>query len=292
MRDLIGTASFAAAILTVPVAWGQGVEPVAPPPSAAPLPETGMAPVGTQPQGATLFPPPAPWMSPVQPPPPSFSTTPPPAAPPGPPPLQVAGRLGLGLGVWGAPVLLAGSADAAGKSSLLGAAYGSALGARWWTSERVVVIPSLRLSVDHRDFPAIEENGQYAATPATSQTSAAFAPSVSFGYAVHRGKMTRFLLSAGIGASYAVVPTLSARFRSEDGRLYSQYLKTKTWSISVPAGFSLEQFFTPKISVVLGAEAPLFYYDRSTLAEDEPTDAFGTTLDTTRASASVFFYLD
>lgn len=205
--------------------------------------------------------------------------------PPEPPPpsFDLAKRVGFGVGVSIAPGRGAlGGLGAQGTGSL---ATGS-LGIRWWARERVVLLPSVRLAVSHQTRPT---SGNVF-TP-NSFTSGTFAPGLSAGYVAYRGQRTRFILSGGVAFSYDVSPLLS-QSPSGNGGLFTQFVAVKTLSFTVPVGLAVEQLLTPRISVVVGADSPLFAYSSQTIAGSDATTSIGAEFQATQFNASIFFYTD
>ncbi|MEJ7729252.1 MAG: hypothetical protein WKG00_08555 [Polyangiaceae bacterium] len=171
--------------------------------------------------------------------------------------------MGFGIGGWVDPVGLIGG----GSVGLSGeATYGTTAALRWWMSERVALMPALRLAISATDG---------------DDATGTVAPSVSFGFAVYRGKMTRFVLSVGPSFAYVVrdQPTSEGPER------------VQALAFSVLGGMGLEHFFTSNISMVVGTESPLFHVSNVTTgARDETT--VGAAFDATRFGAAVFFYTD
>lgn len=66
----------------------------------------------------------------------------------------------------------------------------------------------------------------------------------------------------------------------------------KSLSFTVPFGFALEQFFTPRISMVVGARAPLFEYRSTKFGDADAYTTVGANFNATQLDASVFFYTD
>jgi hypothetical protein len=134
-------------------------------------------------------------------------------------------------------------------------------------SERVALMPALRLAVS-----ATDDGGDATGT---------VAPSVAFGFAVYRGRMTRFVLSVGPSFAYVV----------DDQQTAQGPERAKTLAFSVLGGLGLEHFFTSNISIVVATESPLFEVSNVTIgARDETT--LGAAFDATRFGAAVFFYTD
>jgi hypothetical protein len=223
----------------------------------------------------------------------------PPASPPQAPPpveapqLQIAGRVGFGIGIYAAPGLSIGASSGGASGALggLGAlSYGGALGIRWWVKERLVVLPSLSMSITRTSAPSVTDNfGNY--TQGSSFTNGAIAPSLSLGYAAYRGKSTRVLLLGGVGFAYSAQGVLQD-IPTTDNTRTSRYVTAKSLSFNVPFGFALEQFFTPRISAVVGAQAPLFEYRSAKIGAAEATSSIGANFSATQLGASVFFYTD
>ncbi len=114
----------------------------------------------------------------------------PPAAPPPaqPPreavPIQVAGRVGFGIGIFASPGGGSiSSFDALGTIQSVGGSYfGGSVGIRWWAKERLAVLPSLSLSISRTTIPSITDiYGNY--TQGSSFTNGTIAPALSLGYA-------------------------------------------------------------------------------------------------------------
>jgi hypothetical protein len=144
--------------------------------------------------------------------------------------------------------------------------YGPTTGLRWWMSERVALMPALRLAISTTDG---------------RDATGTLAPEVLFGFAVYRGRMTRFVLSVGPSFAYSV------NDRPASGGLE----RAKTVAFSVLGGLGLEHFFTSNISMVVGTESPLFQVSNVTIdRSDELT--VGAAFDATRFGAAVFFYTD
>ena len=274
-----------------PSMTGPGAPPGPPPgmmpgPSALPLPQA--------------YPPP-PWpqnglppslTSPPPPPPPPPTTLPPAAAEA--PQLKIAGRVGFGIGIYAAPGLSRGASTGGASGALggLGAlpSYGGALGIRWWVKERLVVLPSLSMSINRTSAPsATDAYGNY--TQGGSFTSGVIAPTVSLGYAVYRGKSTRVLVVGGVGFTYSAQGVLQD-IPTTDSTRTSRYVTAKTLDFNVPFGFALEQFFTPRISAVVGAQAPIFDYWSTKIGAAEANSSIGANFNAAQLGASVFFYTD
>jgi hypothetical protein len=205
--------------------------------------------------------------------------------PPEPPPpsYDLARRLGFGVGVSIAPGLGAlGGLGAQGT----GALASGTVGMRWWARERVVLLPDLHLAVSHSTRPS---NGN-AFSPNTF-TSGTLAPGLSAGYVAYRGQRTRFLLSGGVAFSYDVSPLL-AQSQFGNGGFVTEFIAVKTLSLIVPVGLSLEQLLTPRISVVVGADSPLFAFRSQTLGGGDATTSIGSEFQASRFSASIYFYTD
>ncbi len=77
-----------------------------------------------------------------------------------------------------------------------------------------------------------------------------------------------------------------------DSTRTSRYVTAKTLGFNVPFGFELEQFFTPRISAVVGVQAPIFDYRSRRIGAAEATSSIGANFDATQLGASVFFYTD
>ncbi len=121
------------------------------------------------------------------------------------PQLQIAGRVGFGVGIYVAPGInsIAAQAGGSGAAAALGPlpAYGGFLGIRWWVKERLVVLPALSMSITRMSAPSVTDSyGNY--TQGESFTNGLIAPALSLGYAAYRGKTTRVLLLGGVGFAY------------------------------------------------------------------------------------------
>ena len=300
MRIRIAALFFGCVALTAPRAWAQapGQFPPTPPGMAgpgAPSGPPGMTAGPTTPPVPPVYPPPA-WSPPGPPQSPAFappSPTLPPASPPQahPPPeaapIQVAGRVGFGVGLYVAP---GGGSPSPGLSTT--SIFGGSLGIRWWAKERLAVIPSLSLSISHTSPPSTTDTLGNDIS-GDSVTNGTVAPALSLGYAAYRGKSTRFLVIGGVGFSYEARERLEGIPTPGNDGGTADYVTTKSLSFTVPFGFALEQFFTSRISVVVGAQAPLFEY-RSTKV-DYKADALttvGANFNATQLNASIFFYTD
>jgi hypothetical protein len=196
----------------------------------------------------------------------------------------MAGRVGFGIGLWGAPLALITGQNGAGP-----AAVGASLGVRWWMTERLALLPALYASVQHQethdtknDFGEVQKG--------TSTTSGIVAPSVRVAYAAFSGKTTRLLLAGGGGFSYAVQPNITQHYPDGSPKPPTDDL-TKV-GFSVLAGLGIEQFFTPRISIALGVDAPIFSFSSTKSGKDDPTTAVGADFNSTQLSAAVFFYTD
>jgi hypothetical protein len=71
-----------------------------------------------------------------------------------------------------------------------------------------------------------------------------------------------------------------------------QYVPVESMALTVPAGFAFEQFFTPKISLSLGAGASLFSYGYSKRGHDAPYRVIGADFSTAQLTGGVYFYTD
>jgi hypothetical protein len=161
--------------------------------------------------------------------------------------------------------------------------FGGSLGIRWWAKERLAVLPSLSLSISHTSGSYIQGD---------SLTNGTVAPALSLGYAAYRGKTTRFLLLGGVGFSYEARAQREGNpYTGNDGEPAS-YVTVKSLSFTVPFGFALEQFFTSRISVVLGAQAPLFEYQSTKVGDADAGTTVGAHFNATKLGASIFFYTD
>lgn len=252
--------------------------PVSMPPSSATPPGLPPSPVWPlpSPQG-----PPAPL--------PTSSQLLPPPLPSSEPP-GLAGRVGFGTGLWVAPGNGFGNSGGSPEGAAGGAAFfGGALSLRCWATDRIVLIPALRLGVSHTSTP--DTKGPFGDTvPGMSTTSAVFAPQLVLGVAAYRGKSTRLIVSAGPSFGYGVVPEGTKQLPDGSSQPTTDVIKTVTFSML--AGLALEQFFTPRISIVLGVDAPIFAYSSSKVGTDDATTTIGAQFDSTRVSAAVFFYTD
>lgn len=204
--------------------------------------------------------------------------------PPEAPPLQMAGKVGFGVGFYVAP---------GGGSGALGGIsnFGGALGLRWWAKERLAVLPSLNLSISHTTVPNYTDaGGNY--TQGDSFTNGTIAPALSLGYAAYRGKTTRFLIIGGVGFNYTARDQIQTIPTTGSNGGTARYVTAKSLSFNVPFGFALEQFFTPRISVVVGAQAPLFEYQSTKVGAADATTEVGANFNATQLGASIFFYTD
>ncbi len=280
-----GTNSPAAPASNSPAPVGPGG--TAPAGSVAP-PPSGTAPL------APSVPPPAlvpfdpaqspPFGPPTLPPPTRTATPAPSSAEPSPEkPLQLAGRFGFGFGIWAAPAGLLGNAG-------VGAAAGGSLGVRWWASERILLVPSLRMGISYTSKPDEHPYYQDPYRGATF-TDGHFSPGLSLGVAAYRGKSSRFILMGGVAFSYTVSHSLTPTLLANNSVVY-QYVPVETVSLDVPAGFAFEQFFTPKLSISLGAGAPLFSYGHTRTGHSAPSTFVGADFSTAQINGSVFFYTD
>lgn len=265
-------------------AWSQ--EPMQPSAFGGPAP--GLPP-------GQSFPPPPP-------PPGQFMPAPmfnaPPASPPAPEKaIDLKGRVGFGVGLWFAPAALAaqqsdlgGSAGALGGLGSLGAAFGSTLSIRWWASDRVFLTPSLRLGISHTEDPGTQSPYQQQVTGG-SYTNGAFAPALSLGYAAYRGKSTRFLLSAGLSVGYTVQEVVTSTLDAKNV-VTGRYEADKRLGFTIPVGLALEQFFTPRISIVVGAESPLFSLAYEQVGSGPTGKSIGLDFSSTRLTGAFVFYTD
>lgn len=289
--------------LVAPSAWAQapGPLPPAPPPGmvgpgAPPGPAVALPWQQSAPPVPQAYPPPA-WSPPGPPQPPVFTPAPPmspPAAPPPAeaPPLQLAGRVGFGLGFYVAPGARSYGASPGALGALGGlASYGGSLGLRWWVRERIALFPSLNLSISHSTIPnQTDEFQRY--TQGGSYTSGTVAPGLSLGYAAYRGKSTRFLVMGGVGFNYSASQQIKNIQSSGANGGTSRYVTAKSLSFDVPFGFALEQFLTSRISVTLGAQAPLFEFRSTKVDVADATTSVGANFDATQLDASIYFYTD
>lgn len=285
--------------LAAPSAMAQapGAPPLPPPPAGPGMPPgPGMAPL---PQA---YPPPV-WSPPASPP-QGFSPQPPMMPPPSmpqpmstatapveTPQLQLAGRVGFGIGLYYAPGV--GYSNGSGALGALGglSSFGGSLGIRWWVKERLALFPSLNLSVNHSTIPDVTDGfGNF--TRGGSFTSGNIAPALSLGYAVYRGKSTRFLVMGGAGMSYTAQQQIKNIPTSGGDGGTSRYVTAKSLTFNLPFGFALEQFFTSKISASIGAQAPLFEYRSTKLDVADATKSVGANFNGTQLNASIYFYTD
>ncbi|WP_437932483.1 hypothetical protein WMF37_25550 [Sorangium sp. So ce291] len=290
-----------------PVAWGQVPDAQPQPPGQGAGVAVGAGiPAAAPAAPAPAWPPPA-WPPPAWPPPttapaPAYGSTPAPgrplAPPPAPrapeaPPLELAGRIGFGIGAWAAPLALleSRSSQLTGLSGLGQLGYGGQLGLRLWVSEKVVLTPSLHLSLEHSWVPESAISGS-TALEGESVTSGSVAPGLMFGYAAYRGKATRIIVSSGLYFAYSAGQRFSMKWNSGTSEDELNASEFKSLALAVPVGIALEQLFTPGISIVLGMEAPLLSY-RSSEVEGQPAIAtVGADFRSTQLSASIFFYTD
>ncbi|MFS8071959.1 MAG: hypothetical protein ACMG6S_36785 [Byssovorax sp.] len=279
MRIRIAALFYGCVTLTAPRAWAQapGQLPPTPPgmtagPTTPPVPPVYPPPASPAPgpPQSPAFAPPSPTVPPASPP----QAQPPPEAAP----IQVAGRVGFGVGLHVAPGVGSPSADLSAISI-----FGASLGIRWWAKERLAVIPSLSLSISHTSAPSTT-NALGDPIQADSFTNGTVAPALSLGYAAYRGKSTRFLVIGGVGFGY------EARQRLQGAP--ATYETAKSLSFTVPFGFALEQFFTSRISVVVGAQAPLFEYRSTKFGYADALTTVGANFNATQLNASIFFYTD
>jgi hypothetical protein len=313
MRIKIAALLLGCTALTAPRAWAQapGQLPPGSPlppmagPGAPPGPPPGMTPGPSAlptPQGS----PPPTWMpqgsSPSTAfalPPPALPTLPPASAPQALPPpeaprILIAGRIGFGIGIYIAPGVISSAAQGGASGALggLGAlpSYGGSLGIRWWVKERLVVLPSLSMSITRTSAPSVTDTfGNY--TQGETFTSGVIAPALSLGYAAYRGKSTRVLILGGVGFAYTAQGVLQD-IPTTDNTRTSRYVTAKTLGFNIPFGFALEQFFTPRISAVLGAQAPIFDYRSTKIGAAEAATSIGASFNATQLGASVYFYND
>ncbi|WP_437627881.1 hypothetical protein [Sorangium sp. So ce1151] len=286
-----------------PVAWGQA--PAAQPPEqgAGVAVGTGMpAAAPAPPAPAPAWPPPA-WPPPAWPPPtttpaPGFASTPALAPPPAPrapeaPPLALAGRIGFGIGAWAAPLALldsrASQLTSLSAVGMLG--YGGQLGVRLWVSEKVVLSPSLHLSLAHSWVTESAISGSDA-SEGESVTSGSVAPGLMLGYAAYRGKATRIIVSGGLHFAYSAGQQFALARNPDTSEDELDASEFKSVVLAVPAGIALEQLFTPGISIVLGMETPLLSYRSSEMEGQQALATVGADFRSTQLSASIFFYTD
>jgi hypothetical protein len=237
---------------------------------------------------------------PAPPPAPMFNAPPaqlPPAQPAPEKAIDLKGRVGFGVGLWFAPAALAaqqsdlgGSAGALGGLGALGAAFGSTLSIRWWASDRVFLTPSLRLGISHTEDPGSQSPYQQQVAGG-SYTNGAFAPALSLGYAAYRGKSTRFLLSAGLSVGYTVQEVVTYTADSNNVTT-GRYEADKRLGLTIPVGLALEQFFTPRISIVVGAESPLFSLAYEQVGSGPTGKSIGLDFSSTRLTGALVLYTD
>jgi len=212
---------------------------------------------------------------------------PPPAqSPPEAQPLEVAGRVGFGVGIFAIPGGWSSSLGALGATQPIG----GVVGIRWWVKERLAVLPSLNLSISHSTVPNTTEFQTY--IQGGSFTNGTVAPALSLGYAAYRGKTTRFLLIGGLGFSYETQAERQSIPTTGNGGGTSRYVTSKTLGFNVPFGFALEQFFTSRISAVVGAQAPLFEYQSTKIGNADAATTIGSNFSATQLGASIYFYTD
>jgi hypothetical protein len=206
------------------------------------------------------------------------------------PQLQLAGRVGFGVGLFFAPRGGSSNSAVGGVGAL--SSFGGSLGIRWWVKERLALFPSLNLSISHTTIPNVSD-GFNNFTLGGSFTSGTIAPALSLGYAVYRGKSTRFVVMGGAGFSYAAQQqTKNIPSSGGSGGQTQRYVTAKSLSFDVPFGFALEQFFTSKISASIGAQAPLFEYRSTKVDIADATKSVGANFDATQLNASIYFYTD
>ncbi len=287
----------AGALCAARPAWSQAPLPLPPSPFGAPDPGAPPGPPGAPPQPGQFVPAQQPPFSvssfPPGPPPP-FPGQPGPLPPAPPPPektLDLTGHVGFGFGLWAAPVALATQGNGAvGAFGGLGSLLGGALSLRWWVRDRFFLTPSLQLGISRDTIPDSDSTFQKGVNGG-SFTNGTFAPALSLGFAAYRGKSTRFLLSGGLSFGYTVDQTIT-QDRDFDGNIFGRYQAAKSVVFAVPVGFALEQFFSPRISIVLGADSPLFSYRSLKVGSRPPTTSIGADFTSTRLSGAVVFYTD
>lgn len=209
------------------------------------------------------------------------------------PPIQVAGRVGFGIGIYVAPGGGSSSSYAAqgALQAFSGSYLGGSVGIRWWAKERLAVLPSLSLSISRTTIPNMTDiYGNY--TQGSSFTNGTIAPALSLGYAAYRGKTTRFLLIGGVGFSYDANEERQSIPSTGRDEGTARYVTAKSLSFTIPFGFALEQFFTSRLSVVVGAQAPLFQYQSIKVGYADAVTRVGANFNATQLNASVFFYTD
>ena len=151
------------------------------------------------------------------------------------------------------------------------------------------MVPALRMGISYTTAPD-SPNYVGETVKGSSYTNGNFSPSVSLGLAAYRGKSSRFILLGGLSFDYQVDETIT---RTKVGSTYvSQYEPVESVSFGVPAGFAFEQFFTPKLSISLGAGASLFSYGYTKTGHDAPSRFIGADFSTAQLTGSVFFYTD
>lgn len=305
MRIRIAALFFSSIALTAPRAWAQAPSPLPPgapgvagpgaPPGPPGVTAAPSAPPGLQAYPPPAWPPPGPLQTPAfAPPPPMQPPASPPQAPPPPEalPIRVAGRVGFGIGAYVAPGGGSGAATAAASLGGLGGIlpYGASLGIRWWAKERLAVLPSLNLTILHTSAP-LTTTASGTIVPAGDFTEGSIAPGLSLGYAAYRGKTTRFLVIGGASFSYSA----QARVKQDanpGGSVTTHYVTAKTLGFNIPFGFALEQFFTSRISVVVGAQAPLFEFLSTKVGFSDASTTVGANFNATQLGASLYFYTD
>lgn len=274
--------------------------PGAPAPAVPGVPAPGVSGAPVSSAAPPVVPPPAPPPSdpgpsppvvaasalPPSPPPSAPLAAPPAAAPPAEKPIELARRFGFGFGLWASPLALVGGKSGLGPS----VSYGGALSVVWWASDRVLVAPTLRMGISYTTAP--DSASIYGQTVrGSSYTNGTFAPALSLGFAAYRGKSSRFILLGGLGFNYLVDENIVATPLANGGAEY-KYVPVESVSFTVPAGFAFEQFFTPKISLSLGAGASLFSYGYSKTGHDAPSRVVGADFSTAQLNGSIYFYTD
>jgi hypothetical protein len=204
------------------------------------------------------------------------------------PQLQLAGRVGFGVGLFFAPRGGSSNSAVGGVGAL--SSFGGSLGIRWWVKERLALFPSLTLAINHSTIPNATD-GFDNFTLGGSFTSGTIAPALSLGYAVYRGKSTRFVVMGGAGFSYEAEQQ-TKNIPTQGGGQTARYVTAKSLSFNLPFGFALEQFFTSKISASIGAQAPLFEYRSTKIDVADATKSVGANFNATQLNASIYFYTD
>lgn len=200
-------------------------------------------------------------------------------------PGRLARRVGFGIGLWSTP----GYAFGQGSGALGNSYLGAQIGIRWWVSERLAILPSLTLGVNHTST-GDSKNDFGEVVKGYETTSGTVAPMVVFSYAAYVGQTTRFMLSAGPGFVYSVQPVQGQRY--PDGTEAPPTKDAERFTAAAIAGFALEQFFTSRLSLVVGVDAPVLAVSVSQTGEDDASTSVSADFNSTRVSASVFLYID